>query len=99
MGQVRQASTGTATFVIRQNHAASTCCLKDILLCSHSNTPVDELLGKPYQDEMLALIESCQDPNIKADSDPPDNTINDDSEFDEADPEPSEMSTTEVPRQ
>lgn len=31
-----------------------------ILLCSHSNTPVDELLGKPYQDEMLTLIESYQ---------------------------------------
>ena len=30
------------------------------LQCSHSNTPVDEALGKPYQDEMLALISSYQ---------------------------------------
>lgn len=40
--------------------------------CSHSNTPVDELLGKPYQDEMLALIESYQDTKTKGSSDPPD---------------------------
>ena len=28
--------------------------------CSHSNTPVDDALGKPYQDDMLALISSYQ---------------------------------------
>lgn len=28
--------------------------------CSHSNTPIDEALGKPYQDEILALISSYQ---------------------------------------
>lgn len=35
------------------------------MLCSHSNTPVDELLGKPYQDDMLALIESYQEQQRK----------------------------------
>ena len=33
---------------------------------------MDELLGKPYQDEMLALIESYQDTKAKGHSDPPD---------------------------
>lgn len=50
-----------------------------LLCCSHSNTPVDELLGKPYQDEMLALIESYQDTKSKEHSDPPDDlTLTDD---------------------
>lgn len=31
-----------------------------VLQCSHSNTPVDDALGKPYQDDMLALISSYQ---------------------------------------
>ena len=49
--------------------------------CSHSNTPVDELLGKPYQDEMLALIESYQDRQSNKDDMIADNEDND--EFDE----------------
>ena len=48
--------------------------------CSHSNTPVDELLGKPYQDEMLALIESYQDKQSNKDGTIPDGEDND--EFD-----------------
>ena len=43
-----------------------------VCICSHSNTPVDELLGKPYQDEMLALIESYQGTKSNGHSDPPD---------------------------
>lgn len=48
---------------------------------SHSNTPVDELLGKPYQDEMLALIESYQDKQDNKDDIIADGDDND--EFDE----------------
>lgn len=51
-------------------------------LNSHSNTPVDELLGKPYQDEMLALIASYQEPTRNKD-DSLANEGNDD-EFEEA---------------
>ena len=40
-----------------------------MVFCSHSQTPVDELLGKPYQDEMLALIESYQDTICKSKED------------------------------
>ncbi len=52
------------------------------MLCSHSNTPVDELLGKPYQDEMLALIASYQEQTGNKD-DSLANEDNDD-EFEEA---------------
>ena len=51
------------------------------VLCSHSNTPVDELLGKPYQDEMLALIASYQEQTGNKN----DSLVNDnDDEFEEA---------------
>ncbi len=46
------------------------------VLCSHSNTPVDELLGKPYQDEMLALIASYQEQTGNKD----DNLANEDND-------------------
>ena len=52
------------------------------VLCSHSNTPVDELMGKPYQDEMLALIASYQEQTGNKD-DSLANEDNDD-EFEEA---------------
>lgn len=51
------------------------CISLTVAACSHSNTPVDELLGKPYQDEMLALIESYQDTKTKESSDPPDELV------------------------
>ena len=44
---------------------------------------MDELLGKPYQDVMLTIIESYQDTKTKGDTDPPDDSNTD--EFDEAD--------------
>lgn len=57
-------------------------CISPTVLCSHSNTPVDELLGKPYQDEMLALIASYQEQTGNKD-DSLANEDNDD-EFEEA---------------
>ena len=54
-----------------------------MVLCSHSQTPVDELLGKPYQDVMLTIIESYQHTKTNEDTDPPDDSNSD--EFDEAD--------------
>ena len=52
------------------------------MFCSHSQTPVDELLGKPYQDVMLTIIESYQDTKTSGGTDPPDDPNTD--EFDEA---------------
>lgn len=54
-----------------------------MVFCSHSQTPVDELLGKPYQDVMLTIIESYQNTNTTGDTDPPDDSNTE--EFDEAD--------------
>lgn len=39
---------------------------------------MDELLGKPYQDVMLAVIESHQDTKSIADTEPPDASDTDD---------------------
>ena len=56
------------TYVCFETFFLLTNSLTDLstLQCSHSNTPVDEALGKPYQDEMLALIRNYQQPD-KAD--------------------------------
>lgn len=44
---------------------------------------MDELLGKPYQDVMLAIIESYQDTKTNGATDPPDDPDTD--KFDSAD--------------
>ena len=82
MEQAHQLSIGVSavSFLLATSVCVHMSCFTWRLLCSYSNTPVDELLGKPYQDEMLALIESFQDTKSKADIEPPDND-----EFDEAD--------------
>lgn len=29
--------------------------------CRYSRTPIDECLGKPFQDDVMALIDACQE--------------------------------------
>lgn len=62
-----------------------------MVYCRHSQTPVDELLGKPYQDVMLAIIESYQDTKTNGDTEPPDDSKID--EFDDNDDKESVQMT------
>ena len=54
-----------------------------MVLRSHSQTPVDGLLGKPYQDVLLAIIESYQETKTTGATDPSNDLDTD--QFDEAD--------------